>query len=432
MLQVASVVFDASTMEIWGALLCGGRLAIAPPGVVSTSEIARVIRDHSVTVAVFPTGLFHLVVDEEMASVATIPQVIAGGEVLNPSHVKRLLAAGCRRVVNGYGPTETATIACGDVLGREDEIGERVPIGRPVANARAYVLDERMAPVPVGAPGELYIGGDGVARGYSRRTDLTAARFVPDPFAGAGLRLYRTGDIVRWRPDGRLEFLGRRDGQVKVRGFRVELGEVEKALARAPGVREAVVTARADGESTGLVAYVVWEDSQTGDVGTLRRALAKSLPGYMVPSRFVELGALPLNANGKVDRRSLPLPDAAVSPARSVRPLTPVEQAVADLWRRILRVEGIGPEDDFFELGGHSLHAVRLLAALRRAFRVDLPMTAFYETATVEGVARALVAHQPGEGHVERAARALARMRSMTPAQVKQVLERGREGGKSL
>jgi acyl carrier protein len=262
--------------------------------------------------------------------------------------------------------------------------------------------------------------------------DLTAARFVPDPFAGAGLRLYRTGDIARWRPDGRLEFLGRRDGQVKVRGFRVELGEVEKALARAPGVRSAVVTARADGESTGLVAYVVWEDARAGDVGTLRRTLAKSLPGYMMPSRFVELDALPLNASGKVDRRSLPVPGAVVRPARSVRPLTPVEQAVADLWRRILRVEGIGPEDDFFELGGHSLHAVRLLAALRRAFRVDLPMTAFYETATVEGVARALVAHQPGEGHVERAARALARMRSMTPAQVKQVLERGREGGKSL
>jgi len=432
MLQIASVAFDASTSEIWGALLCGGRLAIAPPGVLSTSKIARLIRDHSVTTADLPTGLFHLMVDEEIASLAPIPQVIAGGDVLSPSHVRRLLAAGCRRVVNAYGPTETTTSACCDVLSGEDGIGERVPIGRPVGNARAYVLDEWMAPVPVGAPGELYVGGDGVARGYSRRMDLTAARFLPDPFAGAGLRLYRTGDIARWRPDGRLEFLGRRDGQVKVRGFRVELGEVEKALARAPGVRSAVVTARTDGESMGLVAYVVWEDARAGDVGTLRRALAKSLPGYMMPSRFVEIDALPLNANGKVDRRSLPVPGAAVSPARSVRLLTPVEEAVADLWRRILRVEGIGPEDDFFELGGHSLHAVRLLAALRRAFRVDLPMSAFYETATVEGVARALIAHQPGEGHVERAARALARMRSMTPAQAKGVLERNRGGVQTL
>jgi amino acid adenylation domain-containing protein len=431
-LQVTSVVFDASALEIWGALLCGGRLAIAPPGVASTSEIARLLRDYSVTTAVFPSNLFHLVVDEEIASLAAIPQVIAGGDVLKPSHVRRLLASGCRRVVNAYGPTETATNACCDVLDGEDEIGDRVPIGRPVANARVYVLDEWMAPVPVGAPGELYIGGDGVARGYSRRTDLTAARFVPDPFAGVGLRLYRTGDRVRWRSDGRLEFLGRRDGQVKVRGFRVELGEVETALARAPGIREAVVTARADGESTGLVGYIVWADPKAGDIDALRGSLAQSLPRYMIPSRFVELDALPLNAHGKVDRRGLPLPDAAIQPARSVRRLTPVEAAVADVWRRILRVEGIGPEDDFFDLGGHSLHAMRLLAALRRSFRVDLPMTAFYERATVEAVARALIAHQPEEGHVERAARALGRMRSMTPQQARQVLERNREGGKTL
>ncbi|HEU5179226.1 MAG TPA: amino acid adenylation domain-containing protein, partial [Candidatus Polarisedimenticolia bacterium] len=421
-LQIAPVAFDASTLEIWAALLHGGRLVIPPPGMVSASEIARLLRDHAVTIAEFPTGLFHLVVDEEMASLAAIPQVIVGGDVMDPSRLRRLLAAGCRRVVNAYGPTETATLACCEVLGEADLVGDRVPIGRPAANARVYVLDERMAPVPIGSPGELFIGGDGVARGYSRRADLTAERFVPDPFERSGLRLYRTGDIVRWRQDGRLEFLGRRDGQVKVRGFRVEMGEVEKALARMPGVREAAVTARPDGEATGLVGYLVWTDPKAGDLAALRRALAGSLPAYMIPSRFVVLEALPVNANGKVDRRGLPAPSAAIPKVRPARPLTPVEEAVADLWRRALRVEGIGPDDDFFELGGHSLHAVRLLAALRRAFRVELPMTAFYETATVAGVARALIAHQPADGHVERAARALARMRAMTPAAAREML----------
>src|SRR5262249_3779757 len=200
-LQLAPAVFDASTFEIWGALLHGGRLAIAPPGVASASEIARLLQHHAVTILWLTAGVFHLMVDEEIAALARVPQVIAGGDVLHPSHVRRLLAAGCSRVVNGYGPTETTTFACCAVLDAKDAIGERVPIGRPVANTRAYVLDERMAPVPVGAPGELYVGGDGVARGYSRKMDLTAERFVPDPFAGAGLRLYRTGDIVRWRPD---------------------------------------------------------------------------------------------------------------------------------------------------------------------------------------------------------------------------------------
>jgi len=429
-LQLAPVAFDASTFEIWGALLHGGRLAIAPPGVVSASKIARLLQRHAVTLLWLTAGLFHLMVDEEIAALASVKQVIAGGDVLHPAQVRRLLDAGCRRVVNGYGPTETTTFACCDVLDASREIGERVPIGHPVANARAYVLDGRMRPVPVGAPGELFIGGDGVARGYAGRMDLTAERFVPDPFGPPGARLYRTGDIVRWRNDGRVEFLGRRDSQVKVRGFRVEPSEVEKTILDETGVRATAVVAH-DGESAGLIAYIVWENRPSGDVAALRRALAERLPGYMIPSRFVELDALPLNANGKVDRRGLPAADAAIRPERSVRPMTPVESEVADLWRRILGVGGVGPEDDFFELGGHSLQAARLLAALRRAFRVDLPMTAFYEKATVEAVARALIAHQPEEGHVARAARALVRLRSLTPAQAKGVLEKSRGGVKT-
>jgi amino acid adenylation domain-containing protein/non-ribosomal peptide synthase protein (TIGR01720 family) len=423
LLQLAPVAFDASTFEIWGALLCGGRLAIAPAGVASAAEIARLLERFGVTAVWLTAGLFHLVVDEEIAALARVSQVIAGGDVLHPAQVRRLLAAGCRRVVNGYGPTETTTFACCDVLSAGVEVGERVPIGRPVANSRAYVLDETMAPVPIGAPGELHVGGDGVARGYAGRMDLTAARFVPDPFGEPGARLYRTGDVARWRRDGRLEFLGRRDGQVKVRGFRVEIGEVEKALATLPDVRAAAVTARSDGETTQLVGYLVLGDTG-GEAGALRAALAGRLPRYMIPSRFVVLDALPLKANGKVDRDRLPAPDPIRDRSRSARPLTAVEREVADLWRRVLKVEEVGPDDDFFAAGGHSLHATRLLAALRRAFRVDLPMAAFYEEATVAGLARTLLAHQPEAGHVERAARALAKLRSLAGAPRKPPRER--------
>jgi len=431
LLQLNLVAFDASTFEIWGALLCGGRLAIAPAGVASTAEIARLLERFGVTAVLFTAGLFHLVVDEEIAALARVSQVLAGGDVLHPAQVGRLLAAGCRRVVNVYGPTETTTFACCEVLSAGDEVGERVPIGRPVGNSRAYVLDVTMAPAPIGAPGELYVGGDGVSRGYAGRTDLTAERFLPDPFGPPGSRLYRTGDVVRWRADGRLEFLGRRDGQVKVRGFRVEIGEVEQALATLPGVRSVAVTARRDAESTWLVGYVVLGDGGA-EAGALREALKGRLPRYMIPSQLVVLDALPLKSNGKVDRGRLPAPDPIREPSRPVRPFTAVEREVADLWRRVLKVEQIGPDDDFFALGGHSLHATRLLAALRRAFRVDLPMAAFYEEATVAGIARTLIAHQPEAGHVERAARALARLRSMTPPQASQALERRNEGVKTL
>ena len=238
---------------------------------------------------------------------------------------------------------------------------------------------------------------------------------MPDPFGPPGSRLYRTGDMARWRSDGRIDFLGRRDGQVKVRGFRVEVGEVEAALSAAPGVRAAAVVAQGDRGAAELVGYVVPAGSEARDIAALREALAVLLPRYMVPARFVFLDTLPLTPNGKVDRRALPPPDRVDAPTRSARALTPVEEGVADLWRRLLGVQDIGPEDDFFELGGHSLHATRLLAALRRAFRVELPMAALFEATTVAGLARALVEHQPEPGHIERAARALSKLRALTP-----------------
>lgn len=415
-LQLAPVSFDASTFEIWGALLHGGRLAIAPPGTGTPAEIVRLLERHAVTALWLTAGLFRVVVDEEGEALARVAQILAGGDVLSAAHVRRLLALGCERVVNGYGPTETTTFACCHAMSAGDPIGARVLIGRPVANASVYALDGSMRPVPAGAPGELFIGGDGVARGYAGRPDLTAERFVPDPFGPPGSRLYRTGDVARWRDDGRLDFLGRRDGQTKIRGFRVELAEAETGLARVPVVREATVLARETDAGRELVGYVVTEPGGSREPGPLREALASIVPRYMIPSRFVFLDALPLTAHGKIDRAALArtaLPSAVPVRPRS-RELTAVEEAVAGLWRRVIGVAPRSPEDDFFELGGHSLHAVRLLAAMRRAFRIDLPMAVLFESTTLGGHAASLLRHEPSSGHLERVARALRALDAMS------------------
>ncbi|MBI3450492.1 MAG: non-ribosomal peptide synthetase [Acidobacteria bacterium] len=412
-LQIARTGFDPSTLEIWGALLTGGRLAIAPPGPLSASAIAGLIRRFDVTTIVFTAGLFHVVVDEEMDALAGVRQVLVGGDVLSPAHVARLLAAGCPRVVNAYGPTEATTLVCCAVLAEGDTAGARLPIGAPIANSTAYVVGDRGHPAPIGAPGELWLGGDGVARGYAGRPDLTAERFVPDPHGPPGGRLYRTGDGARWLADGRLDFLGRRDGQLKVRGFRVEIGEIESALAALPEIAAAVAVVRRRGGEAEVVAYVVPRRGEDRDAGAVRAQLATRLPRYMIPASVVFLDAFPLNENGKIDRRALPAAPMA-TPAPATRAMDPIEIAVADLWRMVLGLDRVGPDDDFFEVGGHSLHATRLIAAIRRSFRVDLPMAALFEATTIAGLARTLVAHEPRPGHVGKAARALAKLRTMT------------------
>jgi acyl carrier protein len=253
-----------------------------------------------------------------------------------------------------------------------------------VANTSAYVLDARGAPVPVGVPGELYVGGAGVSRGYAGRPDLTADRFVPDPFGAAGGRLYRTGDRVRWMAGGELEFLGRVDEQVKVRGFRIEPGEIEGALRRSEGVADCAVVARDDvpGE-TRLVAYVVGG----AEAGVLREHLRRSMPEYMVPAAFVSLDALPLTPNGKLDRKALPAPDFAPAEERYMAPRTPTEQALADIWAETLRVERVGVTESFFQLGGHSLLATMMVARVQQVFGVEVPLRAIFDEPTVAEMA---------------------------------------------
>src|SRR3569832_2323854 len=307
-LQLAPVSFDASTFELWGSLLNGGRLALGPAEMQSLEELSELLAAEGVTTLWLTAGLFHLLVAERVEALAGVKQLLAGGDVLSAELVKKVLreVAGCR-VINGYGPTENTTFSCCYGMEREAEVGESVAIGRPIANTQVYVLDEQMQLVAVGVAGELYLGGDGLARGYYTRAEMTAEKFVPHPYSDeGGARLYKTGDVVRYREDGTLEFLGRRDEQVKIRGYRIELGEIESRLAEHEHVREAAVDAVDQGSGDKqLIAYLVAEEEAELNPGQLRNYLEKKLPAYMVPSAFVLLEALPLTSNNKIDRTAL-------------------------------------------------------------------------------------------------------------------------------
>ncbi len=295
------------------------------------------------------------------------------------------------RLINGYGPTESTTFACCHPINDLTNVNGSVPIGRPISNTSVYILDRCRNPVPIGVQGELYIGGDGVARGYLDRPDLNAERFVHDPFSQApDARLYRTGDLVRYRPSGEIEFIGRIDNQVKVRGFRIELGEIESALAEHPSVREAVVVARKDNGDKHLAAYLVPRPGLTPSIDEVREFLKDKLPDHMVPSMFSVLDSLPLSPTGKVDRRALP-PAKELDRTRSFAPPTDeLELKLSKIWERVLGLRSIGVDDNFFELGGHSLLAVRLFAQIERAFGRNLPLATLFQAPTVKQLARML------------------------------------------
>ncbi|MBZ4423332.1 non-ribosomal peptide synthetase, partial [Myxococcus sp. RHSTA-1-4] len=387
-LQLTSLTFDPSTLEIWGALLHGARLVVYPPHTPDVEVLARLIIDRQVTAIITSTAVFDLMQQHQPEALARVTQLVAGGDVMPAPRVRERLALG-RSVVNAYGPTESTTITTAQRLSPGDVVGDSVSIGRPIGNTQVYVLDTSMRPVPVGVPGELFIGGDGLARGYLGRPELTAERFVPHPFSATpGARLYRSGDRVRWKQDGTLEFLGRIDFQVKVRGFRIELGEVEAALRAHSAVTETVAVVREDvpGDKR-LVAYVVPADV---DTATLREHLRKRLPEHMVPSAFVALAALPLSSHGKVDRKALPAPDFTPTEAGFVEPQTPRQQQLAAVFREVLNIERVGLHDDFFLLGGHSLLATQVVTRLRAQLGVELPLRAFFEAPTVARLAERL------------------------------------------
>ena len=395
-LQLAPISFDASTFEVWGALLHGARLALFPERVLTSKDLSRLIKQQGVSTLWLTASLFNAVIDEAPEALSGVRQLITGGEALSVAHVQRALALlPATQIINGYGPTESTTFACCfHIPKRLDKTVSSIPLGRPIANTEVYLLDSSLCPVPVGVPGELYIGGAGLARGYLNRPELTAEKFIPNPFSvEPGARLYKTGDLARYRPDGNIEFLGRIDHQVKIRGFRIELGEVEAVLGRCPAVQDSVVLAREDvpGEKR-LVAYVVPEQEQIPTVSELYGFLQANLPAYMVPSAFVLLDALPLMPSGKVDRRALPAPEQ-VRPELGEAfkaPRTPVEEVLAGIWADVLGLEQVGIHDNFFELGGHSLLAMQIISRVCRTFKVELPLRALFATPTVAGLADGL------------------------------------------
>ncbi|MEU3521413.1 amino acid adenylation domain-containing protein [Streptomyces sp. NPDC006654] len=393
----APLAFDASTLEVWGALANGARLAVCPPGATTADELAEVVRRHGVTLLWLTAGLFQHMVETRPELLAEVRQVLAGGDALSPSHVRTALAHGVA-LTNGYGPTECTTFSTALRGVTEADADRGVPIGTPITDTRVLVVDEDLDPVPVGVPGELLVGGPGLARGYLGRPDLTADRFVPDPSGTVpGARLYRTGDIARRDADGTLSFIGRRDGQVKIRGHRVELAEVEAALGGLPSVRAAAAAVHPgpDGHKR-LAGYVVLEPGHGPlDVAALREQLRRRVPDYLVPGAWMELAALPLTANGKIDRAALPEPAGPAPASAHTAPRTPAERAVAEAWSEVLGVQRVGADDDFHVLGGHSLAILRIIALLRERHGIELTVRSFLERPTVAGLAAAAEAGTP-------------------------------------
>jgi nonribosomal peptide synthetase DhbF len=382
--------FDAATFEIWVPLLSGGTVVLAPPGRLDVPVLERLVREESVTCAYLTEGLFRVFAEERPQAFTGLREVWTGGDVVSPHAVAAVLEH-CPGlvVVNSYGPTEATWSVTAHHVRHLGETAGPLPIGTPLDNTRCHVLNRELRPVPEGVIGELFIAGTGVGIGYLNRPDLTATRFVADPFGPPGSRMYRSGDFARWRADGVLEFFGRTDGQVKIRGHRVETGEIEHALGGLPGVGHAVVAAHGTGDKM-LVAYVVREPLARLDEEQLRRALAEILPGYLVPSAFVVLDALPVTANGKVDRRALPAPVPRAARIAGRAPRSVREEVLCAVFAELLGTAAVGVDDDFFALGGHSLLAARVASRGRTLFDVDLTVRDVFENPTAARLAALL------------------------------------------
>ncbi|HEU4885984.1 MAG TPA: amino acid adenylation domain-containing protein, partial [Longimicrobium sp.] len=385
--QASNASFDALTFEAWGAFLNGATLVGIPRDVLlSPPAFYQMLREERITTLYQTTALLNQLSREQPDVFAPLRDVLFGGQAVDADSVRRLLkAGGPERLLHMYGPTETTAWCSWEQVTHVAEDALTVSVGRATGNQRIYLLDYALNPVPVGVPGEAYVGGDGVVRGYLDRPGLTAERFLPDPFAEEpGGRMYRTGDRLRWKADGRLEFIGRVDEQVKIRGFRIEPGEIEAALTAHAGVLEARVIVREDqpGEQR-LVAYIVG----SVDAEVLRGHLRESLPEYMVPGAFVVLQALPLTPNGKLDRKALPAPEHAAGTDRYVAPRTPVEEVLAGIWAQVLKLEQVGVHDNFFDLGGHSLLIMRLVAEIQARFDLEVSIRTVFSMPTLEALA---------------------------------------------
>jgi amino acid adenylation domain-containing protein len=419
LLLFSSIAFDVATFEIWASLVNGARLVVAPADVSSLDELVEVIQGQKVSVMWLTAAIFHQMVETHLDGLRGVKQLMAGGEALSVPHVRRAREELVGyQIINGYGPTENTTFSCAYAVHEDDALDPSVPIGRPLANTRAYVLDAAMQPLPPGIIGELYVGGEGVARGYLKQPALTAERFVPDPFNEiAGQRLYRTGDLACMREDGTLLFEGRIDGQVKLRGYRIECGEIEARLLKHPAVRSVKVIVREDqSDERRLVAYLV-ADPLSGEQPSseLRAHLLQWLPDYMVPGAYVWLERLPLTPNGKLDQHALPLPTRQGDAASYLAPRTPVEEQLARLWAELFHLERVSITDNFFELGGHSILAIRLMGQVQALFQVQMPLRTLFEQPTVMGLALAIVQMQLEQSEDDELERLLAEVENLAP-----------------
>jgi amino acid adenylation domain-containing protein len=397
-LQFAPISFDASTLEIWGPLLNGGRLVLMSPSHRSLEELGRVVREQGVTTLWLTAGLFHLMIDQRIEDLRSVHQLLAGGDVLSARHVRKALAnlPGCT-LINGYGPTENTTFTCCHIMHFGETVPDSVPIGRPIANTQIYVLDEFGQPVLPGQVGELHAGGDGVARGYLNDPEGTAARFLPNPFAAEkDGRMYRTGDLVRWREDGIVEFLGRVDSQVKILGHRIEPGELETVLGTHPSINQVCVVAHAEGgDSRRLIAYYVPREVAGISAGELREFLLGKVPHYMIPALFVRLAFLPLSPNGKVDRTAMPVPVFTAEQEVPQTQMTDLEETIAEVWKRILPLSSVALDHNFFDVGGDSLLLLAVHSNLQRILEIQIPLSDLFEFTTVRSLAKHLKETKP-------------------------------------
>ncbi|HEV2449920.1 MAG TPA: non-ribosomal peptide synthetase, partial [Thermoplasmata archaeon] len=429
MLQFAPLSFDASGTQIWPTLLSGAALVMHPaPGMLANRELLALCEKHHITVLDLPSAFWHQwVTDLAGSGTPLYPGLrlfMTGGDRVSPDALQAwsTIADTDAQFLSSYGPTEaTITTTVFKVGNDPDEMGRLdLPLGRPLAGVEVYVLDRMLEPVPVGCVGEIYIGGAGLARGYLAQEELTAERFLPSPYGGTGARLYRTGDLARYRADGNIEFVGRADGQLKIRGFRVEPGEVEAVLERHPSVVScAVVAAEPLPGDKRLVAYVALTAGAEVSADELRDFAAADLPEYMAPASVMVLDSMPRTANGKIDRRAFPAPVFARAVREHVAPRDEVEEVLVSMWRDLLGLEEVGVTENFFDLGGHSLLGTRLMSRIRDYLMVEVPLRSLFENPTLAGLAGVLQGAETAPGRLLAVARARLKIESMSAEEIR-------------
>ncbi|MEH2239778.1 non-ribosomal peptide synthetase [Nostoc sp.] len=424
-LQHSSISWDALTLELWPPLLYGGCCVLYPGKIPTPEDLSRIIQEQKVNTLFLTTALFNLMIDTMPEGLSGVKQLLTGGESVSVPHIRRALKLlPGTQLIHGYGPSECTVVTCCYAIPKQlAENVQSIPIGKPIGDRKVYLLDKDLHRVPIGIPGELYVGGASVARGYLNQPTLTSEKFIPNPFF-EGDTLYKTGDLIRRLPDGNLEFLGRIDTQVKIRGFRIELAEIEAVLNQHPDINQVVVIAREDTPGNKfLVAYLVAKDNPPTP-STLRNFLKTKLPDYMIPGAFIFLEAFPLTPNGKINRRVLPTLDAFQRNLEVdfVAPRTPTEQELATIWAEVLKLKQVGIHDNFFELGGHSLLATQVISRLREAFCLDFPLRYLFENPTITELAQKVIDQQIEQAENDALSQILGEVDQLSEAEVTQQL----------